>query len=102
MAEINFTPQFKRDYKKLKKKHYKMDKLKHVIDLLTEEKFDILIRDYDDHRLTGAYKNMHGLHVEHNKAGNWILVYEIINNQFKLMTINLVSTGNHDYAYRKR
>lgn len=36
MAKINFTPQFKRDYKKLKRKHYDTNKLKHVINLLVE------------------------------------------------------------------
>ncbi len=53
MAKINFTPQFKRDYKKLKRKHYDTNKLKHVINLLVEEKFEILAQKYDDHQLKG-------------------------------------------------
>lgn len=53
MAQINYTPQFKRDYKKLKRKHYDLNKLKNVIQLLIDEKFKILVDKYDDHQLKG-------------------------------------------------
>ena len=99
MAKINFTPQFKRDYKKLKRKHYDTNKLKHVINLLVEEKFEILAQKYDDHQLKGSFKSMRALHVEHNKAGNWVLVYKIHKGQLELLTIDLISTGSNKHSY---
>lgn len=100
MAEINYTPQFTRDFKKLKKKHYDLDKLKHVISLLVEEQFEILKNRYDDHQLKGSLKKLRALHVEHNKAGNWILVYRINKGKLELLTIDLISTGSHNHSYR--
>lgn len=100
MAQINYTPQFKRDYKKLKRKHYDLNKLKNVIQLLIDEKFKILVDKYDDHQLKGSLRSLCALHVEHNKAGNWILVYKIHSGNLELLTIDLVSTGSHDHTYR--
>ncbi|MES5137789.1 type II toxin-antitoxin system mRNA interferase toxin, RelE/StbE family [Lactobacillus jensenii] len=56
MAEINYTPEFKRNYKKLKRKHYNMQKLKHVIELLQHEDFQVLRNSYDDHFLHGKWE----------------------------------------------
>ncbi len=92
MAQINYTPQFKRDYKKLKRKHYDMNKLKTVIQLLIDEKFKILVDKYDDHQQKVSLKSLRTLHVEHNKASNWILVYKIHNGNLELLTLDLVST----------
>ena len=100
MAQINYTPQFKRDYKKLKRKHYDLNKLKNVIQWLIDEKFKILVDKYDDHQLKGSLRSLRALHVEHNKAGNWILVYKIHSGNLELLTIDLVSTGSHDHTYR--
>lgn len=100
MSKISYTPQFTRDFKKLKRKHYDMNKLKHVIELLEEEKFEILVQKYDDHQLKGSLKALRALHVEHNKAGNWILVYRIHKGNLELLTIDLVATGSHDHSYK--
>ena len=101
MAKVNFTPQFKRDYKKLKRKHYyDTNKWKHVINLLIEEKFEILAQKYDNHQLKGLFKSMRALHVEHNKAENWVLVYKIHKSQLELLTIDIISTGSHNHSYR--
>lgn len=37
MLEIQFTPQFQKDSKRLSKKHYNLDLLKEVIDLVAED-----------------------------------------------------------------
>lgn len=77
-----------------------MIKLRHVIELLEKEEFKVLVQKYDDHQLKGTFKSLRALHVEHNKAGNWILVYRIRKGNLELLTIDLVSTGSHDHSYR--
>ena len=96
MAEINYTPEFKRNYKKLKRKHYNMQKLKHVIELLQHEDFQVLRNSYDDHFLHGKWEGNKALHVEKNRKGNWILIYRISKCKVQLVSIDLVATGNHE------
>lgn len=96
MAEINFTSEFKRNYKKLKRKNYDMERLKHVISLLEHEKFEILRDSYDDHFLHGKWKGTKALHVEKNRKGNWILIYRISKGRIQMITIDLITTGNHE------
>lgn len=43
---------------------------------------------------------MRALHVEHNKAENWVLVYKIHKGQLELLTIDIISTGSHNHSYR--
>lgn len=101
MAEINYTPEFKRNYKKLKRKHYNINKLKKVIKLLEKEQFVKLKRSYDDHGLHGNLEGLRSLHVENGKRGNWILIYRIRKNSIQLIVIDLIATGNHDFSYRQ-
>lgn len=54
MLKIRYTNQFKKDYKLIKKRGYDIEKLKHVIKLLIEEK--PLPEKYKEHCLTGNYK----------------------------------------------
>lgn len=101
MAIINFTPEFKRNYKKLKRKHYDMQKLKNVIELLETEKFEKLKYSFDDHSLHGKYKGLRALHVEKNRRGNWILIYRIKNKKIQMIAVDLIATGNHE-LYKKK
>lgn len=52
---INRTPEFKRNYKRLKRKHYDMIRLKHVIELLVAGKTNELRTKHKDYKLSGKY-----------------------------------------------
>lgn len=97
MARINRSPRFKRNYKKLMRKHYDMSKIDKVIRLLALEKFDELINHYDDHPLHGNLAGKRVLHIE----DNWILIYQKrADHTYNLVIINLEATGNHE-EYKK-
>lgn len=93
MARISRSSRFKRNYKKLMRKHYDMGKIDKAIILLAKERFDILKENYDDHQLKGEWKNYRAIHIE----SNWILIYKkSYDTQIELLTINLEATGNHE------
>ena len=56
MLKVRYTNQFKKDYKLIKKRGYDINELKHVVQLLVEEKN--LPSKYKDHYLTGMYKRL--------------------------------------------
>lgn len=97
---INRTPEFKRDYKRLKRKHYDMDKLKHVITLIVNGATDELHQKHKDHQLKGKYKALRELHVDRSYNDNWIMVYQIRNNEIDLHILDLLKTGDHDHIFR--
>lgn len=51
--KIKFTPTFKRDFKRNKKKQFDMEKLQDIIQLIVDGKEEILRLKYDDHVLKG-------------------------------------------------
>lgn len=77
-----------------------MDKLKHVIELLVAGKTDILIRKHKDHKLHGKYHKLRALHVDRQYNDDWVLVYQIRDNEIDLQILDLLRTGNHDQSYR--
>lgn len=56
MLKIRYSNQFKKDYKLIQKRGYDTTKLKHIIELILEEK--PLPEKYKDHYLTGNYKRI--------------------------------------------
>lgn len=56
MLKIRYSNQFKKDYKLIKKRGYDIDKLKNIIQLLSEGKN--LPAKYNDHYLAGTYKRL--------------------------------------------
>lgn len=56
MLKIKFSNQFKKDYKLIQKRGYDINKLKYVIQLLSEEK--TLPVKYKEHYLTGNYRRI--------------------------------------------
>ena len=54
MLKLQYSNQFKKDYKLIKKRGYDINKLKYVIQLLLEEA--PLDKKYKEHYLTGKYK----------------------------------------------
>ncbi|EOH91715.1 hypothetical protein I588_01131 [Enterococcus pallens ATCC BAA-351] len=53
--KIRETPIFKRDFKRIKKKHYDMTKLKTAVNLIVSQDKQLLVRKYKDHSLVGNW-----------------------------------------------
>lgn len=87
--KIRRTPTFKRNYKSLKKKHYDMQKLETVLELLLQQQTEVLYRKYKDHALKGNKQGLRELHIEKD----WLLIYEIKN---EILELWLLATGKHD------
>lgn len=88
MRKIRYENSFKRDLKKIKKRGYKLEKLKTVIDMLAND-IELPI-EYRNHALTGKFKTrgIYECHVE----PDWLLMY--IKDIDGLLLI-LVNTGSH-------
>lgn len=90
--KVIYTTEFKKDYKKLKKKHYSINKLHEAVDAIS--KCDsTLLKKYKDHALSGNWQGYRELHIE----GNWLLIYKINNNDEIVLV--LVRTGSHDKLF---
>lgn len=84
--EVFRTNQFNRSYEKCKKRGFKMDELKKVVELLANG--SKLPEKYRDHNLTGNNKGYRECHIR----PDWLLVYKIINDKLILV---LQDTGSH-------
>ena len=89
MLPIEFTPSFKRDYKRMMKKHYNETEFRKVINLLVNQEQEVLRTKYKDHALQGNWKGFRELHVQ----SDWLLIYKI---DGKKLILTLVRTGSHD------
>lgn len=89
MLKTRYTPLFRRDYKRLMKKHYNPEKFEQVLELLVHRHQSELIRIYKDHSLTGNWQGFRELHIEKD----WLLIYKIDNNK---LILTLTRTGKHD------
>ena len=86
--DVQFTNQFKKDYKLAKKQNKNLDKLFKVIDTLANG--DTLDAKYKDHELTGNYKGTRECHIE----PDWLLIYEIHEDILILLLSRLGSHSN--------
>ena len=88
MLKIEFTGQFKKDYKLALKRGCDPKELEKVITLLVNEQ--PLPEKYRDHALTNSqnYKNMRECHI----APDWLLVYIVLN---ETLILRLIRTGSH-------
>ncbi|MEO1884241.1 MAG: type II toxin-antitoxin system YafQ family toxin [Methyloprofundus sp.] len=84
MLSIEYSGQFKRDLKRLKKRDKDMGKIKIPMNLLIQEK--TLPKVYLDHPLTGNWKGSRDLHIE----PDWLLIYTI-----NIVSIRFERTGSH-------
>ncbi|MBO1305889.1 type II toxin-antitoxin system YafQ family toxin [Enterococcus sp. 669A] len=89
MLRIRETPTFKRDFKRIKKKHYDMHKLKVAVSLIVAQEKETLIRKYKDHSLVGNWQGYRELHIQKD----WLLIYRIDENE---LILTLTRTGSHD------
>lgn len=88
MLSVEFTAQFKRDYKLAVKRGCNPKKLEEVIQLLRAEV--PLPEVYRDHSLTNSknYKGMRECHVQ----PDWLLVYKVDKEK---IVLKLIRTGSH-------
>lgn len=88
MLKLEFSSQFKRDFKLAVKRGCDPKRLEEVVELLQAEK--PLPRSYRDHELTNSrnYKDMRECHIE----PDWLLVYKIYRNT---LILKLIRTGSH-------
>ena len=71
MLELVTTSQFRKDYKRVKKRGYDMTLLETVIDTLLAER--PLAEHHRDHSLTGHYTGFRECHI----LPDWLLIYAV-------------------------
>ncbi|OLS06900.1 mRNA interferase YafQ [Lacticaseibacillus casei] len=94
MYSLTPTPTFKRDVKRLAKKHWPLDDLKTAINLLvTGTNAETLRSRYADHALSSSsdWRGYRELHVNGPK-GDWLLIYKV---EQQNLLLTLVRTGSH-------
>ncbi len=91
ILKINYTKKYKKDYKKLQKQNYNLEKLNLIIENL--KCGETLESKYKDHSLYGEYIGCRECHIE----PDWLLIYQIKNNNLILI---LMRTGSHSNLYK--
>ena len=93
MLKIEFTNQFKRDFKLIKKRGYNIKKFMEVVTLL--QKQEILPAKYRDHQLTNSkeYKDVSECHIE----PDWLLIYRV---KDEVLILELSRTGSHSDLFK--
>lgn len=86
MLELVTTGQFRKDYKRIKKRGYDLKKLDAVIDRLLRE--EPLEERHRDHALIGGYIGFRECHVQ----PDWLLVYSIDEGN---LILTASRTGTH-------
>lgn len=94
MLKLEFTSQFKKDFKLIKKRGYDIKKFIEVVELLQNQKK--LPIKYRDHQLTNSkeYKNVRECHIE----PDWLLVYR---TKEDILILELSRTGTHSDLFNK-
>lgn len=86
MLTVEFTTQFKRDLRKVKKRGKKLHLIQEVIEKIAKQ--DFLNKKFRDHALIGNYVGFRELHIE----PDWLLIYEVVSRKEKVVFIR---TGTH-------
>lgn len=88
MLKIEYTSQFKKDYKLALKRGCNQEEFKKVISILSNNVK--LPSRYRDHKLqnTNHYKNVRECHIN----DDWLLVYQIVKDN---VVLKLIRTGTH-------
>ena len=92
MLKLNSSTQFKKDYKTCMKRHYNMDLLQAVVDVLRVP--DTLPPKNRDHNLTGNYTGCRECHIQ----PDWLLIYHIEDD---VLVLTLARTGTHSDLFGK-
>ena len=86
MLNIEYTSQFKRDLKLLKKRRKDLLALQKIMNLIAEQKqLPVTLRD---HHISGNWRYHRELHIE----SDWLLIYRC---EQKRNTVVFVRTGTH-------
>ncbi|WP_225048353.1 type II toxin-antitoxin system YafQ family toxin [Lacticaseibacillus kribbianus] len=88
-------PSFRRDLKRLTRKHYQMAYLKDVVSILAEgDQQELLMQRYADHLLSSdsSWRGHRELHVARRYNDDWLLIYRLDREEGVL---ELVRTGSH-------
>ena len=83
---LQVTNSFKKDYRKIIKRHYNIDLLDNIVELLLEGKE--LPKENRDHELTGDWKGFRECHI----SPDWLLIYRYYENT---LILSLTRTGSH-------
>lgn len=86
MLNIRYQSAFKRDYKRIRKRGYNIQRLETVIEMLVQEQ--TLPTEYRDYDLGGNWDGFRECHI----APDWLLVYTIDHKELVLI---LARTGSH-------
>lgn len=92
MLELTTTGQFRRDYKKIKKRGYNMKLLEEVIDSLLKEL--PLAKQYHDHELKGKYSGFRECHIQ----PDWLLIYA---RDKEKLVLTASRTGTHSDLFNE-
>ena len=84
MLNVNYSGQFKKDYKRCQKRGWNIELLKSVVAILAVP--DILPPQNRDHNLSGDYAGRRECHI----TPDWLLIYEIDGSD-----LYLERTGTH-------
>lgn len=84
--ELDFTNQFKRDLKLVRRQGKDESKLHAVVDMLVNG--EELPQKYRDHQLSGEYMGCRDCHIE----PDWVLIYK---KQEETLVLLLTRTGSH-------
>ena len=92
MLKLSVTTQFKKDFKRCKKRGYDLNLLKVVLDkLIAEEPLDA---KYKDHSLYGNYVGFRECHI----LADWLLIYKIDEDRIILTASR---TGTHSDLFNE-
>ncbi len=88
MLKVEYTGQFKRDYKLAIKRGFSPDDLSQVVSILVKE--EPLPLRYKDHLLENSrdYKNVRECHIK----PDWLLIYKVYDDR---LILELIRTGTH-------
>ncbi|MCM1299766.1 MAG: type II toxin-antitoxin system YafQ family toxin [Firmicutes bacterium] len=86
MLTLETTSNFRKDYKRIKKRGYDLSLLQNVIDTLLSEK--TLDPGFKDHSLIGEYVGFRECHIQ----PDWLFIYKIDNKRLILVASR---TGSH-------
>lgn len=86
MLKVRYSNQFKKDFKRAKKRGLPLMLLKKIIERLAAE--EVLEPKYRDHALAGKYASFRECHIQ----PDWLLIYRINGDEVELVAQR---TGTH-------
>lgn len=92
MFQLEYSGQFKRDFKRMVKRGADVELMRTVLHFLEND--GQVPASYKPHTLSGNYQGIWECHIE----PDWLLMYDISNT---IRLIRLVRTGTHSDLFRK-